>query len=261
MEAHHRSTPLHDDGGTDDERDGRRRDDPGQRPGPRGDGAGPGRRLTPAVPPLPAGLPVGRAARPEAGAALRPRTALRGRNVPRPRPDPALPPHRPALRDRRRRRGPPLPGRPRDHGRGGRPGLDGHRPAHHTRDPPPHGPRGRPGHPRGRVRRPRHRLRLPPRWRARRRRGRPPPPRLQEAGPGRLHRGHPGPPVHHVRQRQGRRPGALRARLRPHRLRRRHHRLPLAGMTAQSLVRRGTLWFTPLPRAGRGPRGHRGVGG
>ena len=55
----------------------------------------------------------------------------------------------PAIRGRQRRRSPPFPPSPRRARGQHSPGMDGHRPAHHARDPRVHGTRGRTGH--GRV--------------------------------------------------------------------------------------------------------------
>ncbi|MDR7304633.1 hypothetical protein JOF55_004877 [Haloactinomyces albus] len=57
-----------------------------------------------------------------------------------------------------------------------------------------------------------------------------PRPGLQKPAPGRVHRGHQGPPRDDVRQRQGRRARPLRPRIRPRRLRRSHQKLRLAGI-------------------------------
>ena len=92
----------------------RRRSDPGHPPGGRRDRTRPGGRAAAAFPPLAPRLPVRHAA----GAATRPgarsRAALRRRDVPRSRPDRQVPDQGSALRGRRRRPGPRVPGRPRD---------------------------------------------------------------------------------------------------------------------------------------------------
>ena len=136
------------------------------------------------------------------GLEARPRAALRRRDVPRPRPDRALPPHRPALRGRRRRRGARdfLLDHGRSAGRGPRPVWLAI--ALHTT----------PGSPTTSSRRSRW---SPPAsrptcsaWtstRSRRRAGavvgRAPAAGLQEPDPAAFTDGHEGPPRHHLRHR------------------------------------------------------------